>query len=112
MEEKVRYGILLDFYGAALSERQRDIMQLYYGEDLSFGEIAQDLAISKQGVYDAVQKAKMIIEDLEQKLHFMQRFFDLNQGLKSLQKAAQNDKAILKEIETIRTQCEVIDYGI
>ena len=50
--------LLLDFYGNALTERQRRTAELYFQEDLSLGEIAQMTGITRQGVRDGLKKAE------------------------------------------------------
>jgi predicted DNA-binding protein YlxM (UPF0122 family) len=52
MDKKLEITLLNDLYGGLLTERQRSIMDLYYNDDLSLREIAQDLCITPQGVRD------------------------------------------------------------
>ena len=51
-------GYLLDFYGGMLTERARSIMEQYYRDDLSLGEIAANLGISRQGVRHVIKHAE------------------------------------------------------
>ncbi len=68
MEKTLRMSLLFDFYGPLLTERQQDVFQMYFHEDLSLGEIAEQLGISRQGVYDLLKRASAILEDFESKL--------------------------------------------
>ena len=52
-----RMTMLLDFYGEILTQRQREFFDLYYNEDLSLAEIAENYGISRQGVRDAIVRA-------------------------------------------------------
>ena len=89
-------SMLLDFYGALLSDRQRQILDLYYEENYSLQEIADELAVSRQAVHDALKKADKSLRDYEQKLQLVQRFRSQEQVL---QKARQS-------VEELLTQCE------
>lgn len=68
MEKTLRMSLLFDFYGPLLTERQQDVFQMYFHEDLSLGEIAEQLDISRQAVYDLLKRASAILEDFEFKL--------------------------------------------
>lgn len=68
MEKTLRMSLLFDFYGPLLTKRQQHVFQLYFHDDLSLGEIAEQLEISRQGVYDLLKRASAILEDLEAKL--------------------------------------------
>ena len=54
-EKNLKIGYLLDFYGEALPRRTHDVLDGYYGEDLSLGEIAEAMGISRQGVRHIVE---------------------------------------------------------
>lgn len=59
---------LLDRYEPLLTDRQRDVMNLYYREDLSYQEIANDLDISKSAIYDIIKRVSQNLNDYEEKL--------------------------------------------
>ena len=67
-EKNLRLASLLDFYGEVLSERKQEVLSLYYNEDLSLAEIAQEIGISRQGVRDLIKKAEDELSFLEEKL--------------------------------------------
>ena len=73
-EKNMRYCLLLDFYGEVLSENQREMMDLYYNEDFSLSEIADEIGITRQGVRDAVRRAAESLASLEEKLGMIARF--------------------------------------
>ena len=81
MEKKFTLSLLLDFYGKLLTEKQREIMTLYFNDDLSLSEIAAREGISRQGVYDAVHRAQRQLEDYERQLGLLARYRRLTQGL-------------------------------
>ncbi|MBQ6654149.1 MAG: sigma-70 family RNA polymerase sigma factor [Erysipelotrichaceae bacterium] len=59
---------LLPFYESLLTERQQQIVKLYYYEDLSLSEIAEELQISRNGVHDTLKKVQGILAEYEDKL--------------------------------------------
>ena len=81
MAKDYNIGVLIDFYGSLLSSRQREIISLYYEEDLSLSEIAADVGITRQGVRDSVKKAEVILAKAEEKLGLAQRFKELSEKM-------------------------------
>lgn len=73
-DEVTKINLLYDFYGQLLSLRQAQVMDLYYGENLSLSEIAGELGISRQGVHDALKNAEKSLTGYEQKLGLVKRF--------------------------------------
>ena len=74
-----RMTMLLDFYGEILTQRQREFFDLYYNEDLSLAEIAENYGISRQGVRDAIVRAETAMEELEDKTGLLKRFMRLRE---------------------------------
>ena len=69
-----RMTMLYDFYGELLTERQREFFDLYYNEDLSLAEIAENAGISRQGVRDVIVRAEGVMQDVEDKTGIIRRF--------------------------------------
>ncbi len=80
-QKDMKYSLLLDFYGDILSERKREIIELYYNEDLSLAEVSEITGISRQGVRDSVKKAETELSALESKLGLAARFEDIGNQL-------------------------------
>lgn len=74
MDRKIEMVWLLAFYGALLTENQLKMMRLYYEEDLSLAEIAQQACVSRQSVHDTLQRAGQQLISLEEKLGLKARF--------------------------------------
>lgn len=74
MDKNIEIGLLMDFYGELLTDRQKDIMDLYYNDNLSLSEIAEELEISKQGVQDNIKRAEKSLYEVENKLGLLKRF--------------------------------------
>ena len=86
-------SMLMDFYGALLSQRQQDVCRLYHEENCSLQEIAEELGISRQGVHEALKKAESTLQGYEEKLGLIERF-RVQEDV--LQKALQNIDALLE----------------
>ena len=78
MEQRVELNYLLDFYGPLLTEHRRELMGMYCDEDMSLAEIADQLSITRQGVSDAINKARRQLVDYEAKLGLVARYLALN----------------------------------
>ena len=58
IDKNLHMGILLDIYGELLTERQYEMMSMYFHDDLSLSEIAEQYDISRQGVHDAIKRGE------------------------------------------------------
>lgn len=67
-------SMLFDFYGDLLTDKQKELFDLYYNEDLSLTEIAEHAEISRQGVRDAIQRAETILRDTEDKVGLVRKY--------------------------------------
>ncbi len=89
MAKDLNYAMLLECYGSLLTEKQRDIMQLYYYEDLSLSEIAENENITRQGVHDAIKHAEQYLDDFEEKVGFVKKMNALRESLKNIDQYAE-----------------------
>lgn len=76
VDKNVEVTLLLDFYGNMLTERQREIMALYYEDNLSLSEVAEELGISKQGVADSIKRSEKTLYDTEEKLQLLKQHLE------------------------------------
>ncbi len=74
LEKISQVSILYDFYGQLLTIKQREIFELYFFQDLSLGEIAEEMGVSRQAVYDIVRRSQAILDKYEKKLDLVARF--------------------------------------
>ena len=83
-----RMAMLFDFYGDLLTERQREFYDLYYNEDLSLAEIAENYGISRQGVRDVIVRAEAAMTEIEYKTHIIRRFQQSRTAIAAIDAAA------------------------
>ena len=76
-EKNLNISLLLDFYGDILSERQQNMLDMYYNEDCSLSEIAENFSISRQGVRSVLKKGETILIEMEEKLHLATRILKM-----------------------------------
>ena len=83
-----RMAMLFDFYGDLLTERQREFYDLYYNEDLSLAEIAENYGISRQGVRDVIVRAEAAMSEIEEKTHIIRSFHQSQAAIAAIDQAA------------------------
>ena len=91
-----RMAMLFDFYGDLLTERQREFYDLYYNEDLSLAEIAENYGISRQGVRDVIVRAEAAMSEIEEKTHIIRRFHQSRAAIAAINAAAD---ALLRAVD-------------
>lgn len=88
-------GLLADFYGELLTPKSREILDKFYNGDMSLGEIAKDLNITRQGVRDYLTRAQKTLQDYEDKLHIAKRFYNIKDKITEYkQELSQNQKDV------------------
>ncbi|OCN04987.1 hypothetical protein A4S06_09460 [Erysipelotrichaceae bacterium MTC7] len=97
---------LLDFYEDLLTEKQRAIMNDYYREDYSLGEIAENRNISRSAVSDNIKRVTKILEDYEKKLHLIKKF----QVRQNLYEQLADEHENIKEIQKKLKESEIENY--
>ena len=74
MEKIVEQGLLYDFYGDLLTDHQKQVYERAVYENLSLGEIADEMGTSRQAVHDIIKRCDRILENYEEKLGLITRF--------------------------------------
>ncbi len=101
MGKNLEIGLLLDLYGKLLTDKQFEVLDLYYNDDLSLAEIAEQYDISRQGVHDAIKRGEELLVGYEKTL-----------GLEAQQKA---QLEMLTEFKSqaldVLNECRKVSFG-
>lgn len=66
-QDPLTMTLLYDYYGQMLSDKQQLCFDLYYNQDFSLTEIAEQVGISRQGVHDCITRAEAALRSMEEK---------------------------------------------
>ncbi|SUP42109.1 putative DNA-binding protein [Veillonella criceti] len=99
MEERVLISLLLDFYGALLTERQKQCLVLHHEDDMSLGEIAEQLGVSRQAIYDNIERARQLLEMYESKLHLVAQYEQRESLVAAMRKELAHLQSRMKDAE-------------
>ncbi len=106
--KNLKISYLLDFYGNLFTDKQREILEMYYQEDMSLSEISESVGITRQGVYDNIKRCEKEIVSMESKLCLMDRFFEISASLDKIEEILSensvSDERIQSEISNIRSK--------
>lgn len=80
----VQIALLFDFYGQLLTKKQAEAVDMYYNNDLSLGEISEQLGISRQGVHDTLKRAEKTLFEYEEKLGLVARFAEQKRSIEKI----------------------------
>ena len=80
--------LLFDYYGDLLTERQKLCFDMHYNQDLSLGEIAQELSISRQAVYDNLSRTEALLKNMEEKTGCVRRDRQLRRAMEQIAETA------------------------
>lgn len=115
MEKLVEVGILFDYYGKLLSEKQYQAVELYYIHDLSLAEIGEELNITRQGVFDTLKRSEQKLYHYEEILGLVSKFNKSQDTIREILKIAKElqDYGDMNKIEIISQMAHKIeDIGL
>lgn len=100
LDKMIEVGILFDFYGKLLTDKQYLAIKLYYMEDLSLSEIGEEIEVTRQGVFDLLKRAEAKLYGFEEELGLVSKFFVMNDKTKEILKLSKliQEKNIEDEI--------------
>ena len=87
--ESLEMVLLFDYYGDLLTDKQKLCLDMHYNQDLSLGEIAQELSISRQAVYDNLSRAEALLKNMEEKTGCVSRDRQMRKAMQSIATVAE-----------------------
>ena len=100
MEKNIKLSMLLEIYGNLLTLKQQDLLDLYYNQNLSLSEIADDAGITRQGVRKIIVDGEKRLLDYETKLHILDKKLTNNKIIEELIKETEDVK-LKKKLEKL-----------
>ena len=99
-------ALLFDTYGGMLTDKQRDCFDMRYNQDLSLGEIAQELGVSRQAVNDNLTRTEALLRRMEENIGSVKRDMLIRRAVQEILDAASvldasSDPAILEAVRRI-----------
>ena len=95
-KKKEHVILLMDMYRDLLTDKQNQYLSLYFEEDLSLSEVADDLGVSKNAVYDNIKRAVKSLERYEEKLGLLAKH---KERLALIDKIEKEEKKDTKDID-------------
>ena len=110
LEKNLYFSVLYDYYGSLLKENQATVIDLYYNQDFSLSEIAEELNISRAGIHDTLKRAEKNLTEYEEKLSLhskLEKYFESAEKIIEVINKISDDK-YKDEIECVRKEAEKI----
>lgn len=109
LEKTTRINYLYDFYQSLLTEKQQSYMSLYYLDDYSLGEIAEEYEVSRQAVYDNIKRTEAMLEEYEAKLLLFQKFQERTKWISEMKELVEKETLSKEELLSVVTELEKLD---
>ena len=74
LESFLQVSLLYDFYGALLTDRQKKCVEMHFLNDFSLSEIADEFGVSRQAIYDIINRTRQMLVEYEEKLGLVRRY--------------------------------------
>ena len=103
IEKTNRMNALFEFYATLLTEKQMNYVELYYADDYSLAEIAEEYHISRQAVYDNIKRTEKVLETYETKLHMYSDYIVREQIFADLLAKYANDAYLVDQITILQS---------
>lgn len=102
LAKDLQVSVLLDFYGELLTPKQAESLDLYYNQDLSLAEIAEDTGVSRQGVRAFIKQGESHLINFEEKLGMAKRFAEISRLVEEVEEVLGEDSSVKEKIAEIK----------
>ncbi len=105
--------LLLDYYGGMLTDKQKECFDMRYNQDMSLGEIAETLGVSRQAVNDNLSRTEALLRRMEENIGCVKRDMRYRAAAQEILEAAtvldaSSDPAVLALAKRIRAAVQSI----
>ena len=112
--DALEMALLFDFYGGMLTDKQRDCFDMRYNQDLSLGEIAESLGVSRQAVNDNLTRTEALLRRMEENIGCIKRHNRNREAIQMILEAAavldaSSDPAALKQSQLIHAALQIFE---
>ena len=99
--------LLLDYYGSMLTDKQKECFDMRYNQDMSLGEIAETLGVSRQAVNDNLTRTEALLRRMEENIGCVKRDMITRKAVQEILEAAavldaSSDPACVSVVERIK----------
>ena len=106
--------LLFDYYGGMLTDKQRECFDMRYNQDLSLGEIAEMMGVSRQAVNDNLKKTEALLRRMEENIGSVKRDMLTRRAVQEILDAASvlgasSDPAILEAMQRITAAVQILE---
>ena len=106
--------LLFDTYGGMLTDKQRECFDMRHNQDLSLGEIAEILGVSRQAVNDNLSRTEALLRRMEENIGCVKRDMLLRKAMEELLDCAtvldaSSDPAVRVMAQQILTAVQTIE---
>ena len=112
--DALEMALLFDYYGGMLTQKQYDCFDMRYNQDLSLGEIAESLGVSRQAVNDNLTRTEALLRRMEENIGCVKRDMLRRKAIQEILDAAtvldaSSDPAVLNVSRRIRSAVRVLE---
>ena len=114
MDDALHMALLFDTYGGMLTDKQRECFDMRYNQDLSLGEIAEMMGVSRQAVNDNLKKTEALLRRMEENIGCVERDNMFRRAVREILEAAavldaSSDPAVVAATERIRAAARMLE---